>query len=88
MGCSASTSAAGFLRGASKYQKSSGRSCQIWVLAASSSPNRKIGLDRPSTRQLGAERGDRVADGRRVAGLGQLDRQEELQRGPPVARAG
>ena len=34
--------------------------------------------------QLGAERGDRVADGRRVAGLGQLDRQQELQRGPPV----
>ena len=42
-------SAAGFLRGASKYQKRSGSPCQISALAASLSPNRKIGLARPST---------------------------------------
>ena len=72
------------MRGASRNQKSSGRFCQIWALVASSSPNRKIGLRPPLDGQLGAERGDRVADGGRVAGLGQLDRQEQLQRRPLV----
>ena len=53
VGCSARTTAAGFLRGASKYHCSSGRPDQIRALVISSSPNRKIGLDRPSTVSFG-----------------------------------
>ena len=47
------------------------------MLSTSLSPRRKIGLERPSSGQLGTERRHAVADGRRVARIGQLDRQEE-----------
>src|SRR5437764_615275 len=42
--CSARTNAAGAFLGASKYQVSSGRRCQIRAFSTSSSANRKIGL--------------------------------------------
>ena len=40
----------------------------------------------PLHRQLGAVRIDGVAHGRRVAGIGQLDRQEQLQRCSPIGQ--
>ncbi len=50
------------------------------MLATSLSPKRKIGLRASFERQLGAERADGGADGRGVARVGQLDRQQQLER--------